>query len=159
VPVKRLPIGVLFLLLCVPNVAPGQTTDDPLVRGFTDSALEGILRDFGYTEVEVREPSESGTGSLRFMVEGATVTLYNYADGDLQLWWGVVHPGCSLETVNEWNQTKRLSRAYLDEEGDPILEADLLANAGINKEMVQEFISVFALSRGQYRAFIADRCK
>ena len=155
---KRLLLAGLFLLLWIPQAASGQTGSDPLVRGFTDGALEEILRGFGYADVEVREPSESGTGSLRFMVEGATVTLYNYADGDLQLWWGVVHPGCSLEAINEWNRTKRLSRAYLDDEGDPILEADLLANAGINKEMVQEFISVFSLSRGQYRAFIADRC-
>lgn len=155
---KTLPMAGLFLLLWFPQVALGQDQEDPLVPRYSETALEGILHELGYADVTVREPSESGTGSLRFMLEGNNVTLYNYSDGDLQLWWGVRHEGCTFEIVNEWNQTKRLSRAYLDEEGDPILEADLLANAGINKEMIQEFISVFSLSRGQYRAFLMERC-
>ena len=48
-----------------------------------------------------------------------------------------------LDSINEWNRTKRLSRAYIDSEGDIALEADLLANGGLNKERVLAFVTVF----------------
>jgi hypothetical protein len=38
----------------------------------------------------------------------------------------------TLEQINEWNQAQRFGRAYIDDEGDPILEMDLdLEDGGV----------------------------
>lgn len=103
---KRFLIAGLFPVLWSPIVAMGQDLESQNVSSFTDSALEEMLHDFGYSEVTVGEESESGNGNLVFMLEGTKVVLYNYADGDLQLYWGVRHEGCGLEVVNEWNRTR-----------------------------------------------------
>jgi hypothetical protein len=46
-----------------------------------------------------------------------------------------------LKDVNEWNRTKRYSRSYLDEEGDPFLELDLDLAGGVLKERIVDFLS------------------
>ena len=64
--------------------------------------------------------------------------------------------GCKYtnDDVNTWNRDYRLSRAYTDDDGDPVLEADLLANAGMNEEIVTEFIKVFIDSSTRYLIFV-----
>lgn len=45
-----------------------------------------------------------------------TFLLYVCDDDDLQLYFGVTGYDIDAATINEWNLSCRLSRAYLDEE-------------------------------------------
>ena len=60
---------------------------------------------------------------------------------------------------NEWGRTKRLSRAYHDDENDPILESDLLANAGHTEEQFLEWFKVFSFSALEFRQFFIENDK
>lgn len=80
---------------------------------------------------------------LVFNVDEIRYALFRLDDGDLQLYFGVSGQPLPLDAINEWNRTKRLSRAYIDRDGDIVLEADLLANGGLNKERVLAFVTVF----------------
>ncbi len=42
--------------------------------------------------------------------------------------------------INTWNQTRRYTRAYLNKEGNPILEADIDLDGGAPKEVVVDFV-------------------
>lgn len=53
--------------------------------------------------------------------------------------------------MNQWNKTRRLSRAYLDDENDPILEMDLLANTGMTPKQITEWVSVFISPAVEFR--------
>ncbi|GHA81905.1 hypothetical protein GCM10009069_01230 [Algimonas arctica] len=58
--------------------------------------------------------------------------------------------------MNTWNRTKRLSRAYIDLEGDPVVEADLLADRGITRVQFANFMTVFQTTVSQFRDFVSD---
>lgn len=76
-------------------------------------------------------------------------------DAALRAWFRTPH-GATLESVNAWNQARRFSRAYLDAEGDAVLEADIVAGAGLDAEglaaQIQTWfrqINAFAESAGR----------
>lgn len=67
---------------------------------------------------------------------------------DTALQFYSVLPGVesSLETVNEWNRTKRYSRSYLDSDQDPVLELDLDLAGGVTEDRIIDFLSTCRLS-------------
>jgi hypothetical protein len=114
-------------------------------RQFTDQDVIKILRAEGYSSIELLEK-----GAIRIKVDGMTYVLFNREDGDLQAFFGVNQTKISYETINAWNRDTRLSRAYLDRDQDPILEADLLSNGGISSKNITEFFRIFILSSKKY---------
>ncbi len=112
--------------------------DNKMVERFSDAEVKQLLRDEGYDSVRITEE-----GEFRFKAAGNIYLLYNHEDGDLHLYFGSTGYKLSYEDINEWNRTTRLSRAYLDQEMDLVLETDLLSNAGMTKGMVMQMIQVF----------------
>lgn len=49
----------------------------------------------------------------------------------------------TLQDVNTWNQEKRFARAYLDTDGDPVVEAELDLAGGVTIARVKDFIQTF----------------
>ncbi|MBC7169829.1 YbjN domain-containing protein [Candidatus Bipolaricaulota bacterium] len=47
------------------------------------------------------------------------------------------------EVVNAWNRTKRGSRAFIDEEGDAAVEAELYLRGGVTWETIRQFVERF----------------
>ena len=115
-----------------------RNSSSSLVENYSDSDVKQILRDEGYGSVRVIDD-----GEVRFKADGNIFVLYIHDDGDMHLYYGSTGLALNYEDINEWNRTTRLSRAYLDEDMDIALETDLLANAGLNKEMVIEMVKVF----------------
>ncbi|GGK74879.1 YbjN domain-containing protein [Amphritea balenae] len=115
-----------------------RNSSSGLVDSYNDTEVKQILRDEGYGSVRIIEQ-----GEVRFKADGKVYVLYIHKDGDMHLYFGSTDMNLNFENINEWNRTTRLSRAYLDEEMHTALETDLLANAGINKEMIIEMIKVF----------------
>jgi hypothetical protein len=112
---------------------------------FTDQEVVSTLRQEGYSSVEILEK-----GVIRVKVDGMTYMLFNRDDGDLQAFFGVSETQASYQTMNTWNRDTRLSRAYLDRDQDPVLEADLLADGGISPKNITEFFRIFILSSKKY---------
>lgn len=48
-----------------------------------------------------------------------------------------------LSAINEWNRTSRFGRAYVDDQGDPVVELDLLLAGGVTMQTIKEYIYVF----------------
>lgn len=138
-------LGMLLLFTAAPALA-----GDGELRHFKLPELARVLKSEGYGSIKVNDDH------VRFKANGRTFGLYLYDDGDLQMYFGIAGVSLTAENLNEWNKNYRLSRAYLDDEGDPVLEADLLANAGINSEIIIEFVKVFVDSSAQYRSFVIE---
>ena len=60
-----------------------------------------------------------------------------------------------LAEINAWNRMARFGRAYIDEEGDPVLELDLLVAGGVTEETIKAVIDVFVDSVLDLDAVIA----
>ena len=56
----------------------------------------------------------------------------------------------SIDVINAWNASKRFSRAYLDGEGDAILEMDVVINGGVSTEMLNSSFEYWRLSLNQF---------
>jgi hypothetical protein len=137
---KRVTVaGLLIMGMMSPTLYAAEQ------RQFTDQDVIKILRAEGYSSIELLEK-----GAIRIKVDGMTYVLFNREDGDLQAFFGVNQTKISYETINAWNRDTRLSRAYLDRDQDPILEADLLSNGGISSKNITEFFRIFILSSKKY---------
>lgn len=110
--------------------------------------VQTILQNAGYrAELGV---DNVGDPMISSSAGGLGYTLYFYeCSGEkrcdsLVFWAGfAMDDKPSLDTINQWNQTKRFSRAYLDEEGDPILEMDLLVDGGITEAAFVETLNLW----------------
>ncbi len=107
------------------------------MEAFSDEELVGLLVNLGY------EARLVDAGSVTFALGPGQVLLFNQWEGDLQLYYVMTGGDWEHEAINTWNRTRRLSRAYLDEESDLVLEADLLAIAGLTERQVGSFVAVF----------------
>ncbi len=113
-----------------------------------------ILKNEGYAAVELVEEQY-----ISVKVDGRSYLLINMEDGDLVAYFGMTGVLLSHQDMNDWNREKRLSRAYIDDDNDPVLESDLLANGGMSHEHVAEFFRVFVESATIFRNFIFEHDK
>ncbi len=140
----------LLLVLCI-SLTAGTVSSADLKKSYTDNELVDILQEAGYRAVEIDKDRV-----IRLKIDGLTYVLYVYEDDDLQLYFGLSGYRLTSEAINEWNRTKRLSRAYLDHESDPVLEADLLANAGFSESQFLEWLAVFDSVARSFRRYVEE---
>ena len=146
----RMILGVV-LTLALASVGAGQS--DCLFKEYDINDLASILQGEGYDSIEVLDE-----GRIRFTVERFPYLLIIKEDGDLQMYCGLAGARLALEDVNDWNRSVRITKAYIDAEQDPVMVADLLANAGINEEIVKQFVGVFARGLGpKFISFVTER--
>ncbi len=67
--------------------------------------------------------------------------------------------GASLATVNEWNNTQFVSTAFVDKDGNAVLENELMLTGGVSEENFNTFITNFRDSAATYARFILDHQK
>jgi hypothetical protein len=67
--------------------------------------------------------------------------------------------GASLETVNEWNNTHVGSSAYVDKDGNAVLESDLVLTGGVSVANLDAFITNFRDAASSYARFVLDHQK
>jgi hypothetical protein len=144
---KRRIVEILMAFcLLVPALAFAEST---LTDKYSDAELIQIINDDGYSAV-----TKLKDGVIKVKIDGSAYLIFNHSDGALHALYGVGDAKISYEDINEWNRTKRFSRAYLDSDKNPILESDLLANGGLTKKHVTEFIKVFVGSVKFFKEFL-----
>lgn len=147
---KRMIMG-LVLVLAVASVGFGQS--DCLFKEYDLADLASILQREGYDSIE-----RTSDRSIRFQFDGATYLLILQEDGDLQMYCGLAGARVAFEDINDWNLNTRLTKAMIDEDGDPVMKADLLADAGINEDIVKTFVGYFTRQFGpKFRKFVEER--
>jgi hypothetical protein len=141
----------LLALLLVPALAQGVRTR------ITPEEMEALLKAGSYRYERVEEKGEVYF-RLRLAGLRALLLLLDCREGgcqSLQLYAGFSTDNPpSLERVNEWNRKKRFSRAYLDEEGHPVLEADLNLAGGVADRSIRVFLDLFEESLRAFAAWI-----
>ncbi len=112
-----------------------------LITSITPHQLRQLLTNEGYSV------SVDQNGKLVWKIDGRRVLLIIQEDGKSIQFYSAFGGGVgSLRKVNDWNRTKRFSRSYIDQEGDPVLEADLDLVGGISKRRLIDFVRTCRLS-------------
>lgn len=124
-------VGAIASAYAMPAQAQNVSAQKP-------ESLAAALRDAGYAATigtdKVGDPMiTSGVSGTSFQI-----LFYNCTDhvscATVQFHTGYDLPAApSLETINDWNRGQRFGRAYLDKDGDPILEMDIdLDDGGVS---------------------------
>lgn len=129
--------------------APISAEAHDMKRVYSQNELVNILKNDGYRKVD-----PISTDAVSITIDGQNYIMIIQDDGDMQGYYAIASSGISYEEINEWNMGKRLSRAYLDSDNDPVIESDLLANASLSEEHITEFFDVFLLSVREFRNFV-----
>ncbi len=113
--------------------------------------LMDILKEEGYS------PSLRGDSKDVILVkmDGLNV-LFFFADNrkSIQAYAGFKGDSVPLSRINEWNRNMRFSRAYLDDEKDPVIELDLDLEGGIQRKNISAFFRLVRASVLKFREHI-----
>jgi hypothetical protein len=136
---------VLALMLAVGAVA--APSDDTVIETIDGETLQDILQGEGYTNVEVDED-----GDIVMRMEGSKILFLIAKDkAAIQFSYAVAGTNADMQKVNQWNVSKRFSRAFLDDENDPHLELDIDLAGGVTIARVRDFIRTCRISLVTFR--------
>jgi capsule polysaccharide export protein KpsC/LpsZ len=125
-------------LLAAPGFTPPMAAQG-VVSEVSTEQLQKMLESMGY---EVEQPKED---VLQFAIEGHTALVINKKK-NVQLYsYFKKQKKMDLKKVNEWNATKRFSRAYLDQDGDAVIEWDIDLEGGTTAGALKESIRTYRL--------------
>lgn len=153
---------LMFLVACAPlppatpePLPPPQTVAAQEVPSnqWKDVELISLLVRHGF-----REPQVLDRGLIRFRAEDRVMLLFGDSDGSLHLRWYANGVQCPSVAPNLWNRTRQHVRAFLDNQGDPVLAADLLPAELKDAGQVSGFILLFDRAVADYRLFLLEKC-
>ncbi len=168
---RRLSVATLVVLLlagCV--LTTGWAIDWQVTsrvgRVYTSLGLEQVNEILDEMEIDYTIDVREGTPFWMFerlgksmMLIGYTRTFDENSTGivSLQLYNYVRFPnGPDFERTNDWNRQYRFSNAYIDADGDAVLESDLDLDGGIALKRVAEFIETFTVLAYIYELHITE---
>jgi hypothetical protein len=131
-----------------------------LLATISVSGVESILDSLGlvYTRLDVK-----GTPVWFFKLDGNAVALFPFLPAPTGAYWGLqllyvatATPRTS-DQVYRWNVEKRGSRAYIDDDGTPVLEAEIFLDGGVTRDGVIAFILRFSRSVREFKDFLTKK--
>ncbi|MBN2170238.1 MAG: YbjN domain-containing protein [Candidatus Krumholzibacteriota bacterium] len=139
---------MLVLMFAVGAVAALATEPDTTVIETIDGeALKDILQGEGFTNIEIDED-----GDIVMRMEGSKILFLIAKDkAAIQFSYAVAGTNADMQKVNQWNVSKRFSRAFLDDENDPHLELDIDLAGGVTIARVRDFIRTCRISLVTFR--------
>ena len=111
-----------------------------------------ILTSMGLELQERKEAGEQTVLRIELASYSASIILANEnTDAQLYAWFkGKLKP----ERANEWNKRHRFTRAYIDDDGDAVLEADIDFTGGVTEANIKAWIKLYRDQLGAFAAFL-----
>ena len=146
-------IGAIFVLLALS--AP-STHAQELIDGAYVGGVVAVAREFGSATLTSQtdgNPMIAGQiDDIPYSLRLRNCSENNHCE-DMNFRVGfLVKP--TLESMNQWNRDKRFAKAYLDQEGDAIIEMDTILEGGVSKENMREVFSYWRLTLAQFTKHI-----
>ncbi|MCW4461136.1 YbjN domain-containing protein [Sphingomonas sp. BT-65] len=70
----------------------------------------------------------------------------------MQFYAGFSKTKMDAAKMNEWNRDKRWGRAYIDKEGDPVIEMDInMAPGGMERALFADSLDIWSKLLGEFR--------
>jgi hypothetical protein len=151
---------VLTALAAAASAAPGQAQ---MVQAQDPESVVKAMHSAGFTAKlgvdKIGEPKiDSSVGGTKFFVffyncvekkECATVQFQSAYK---------LEKSVTLDRINEWNRSQRFGRAYLDKEGDPVIEMDLdLDDGGLSPGLFTDNLEFWGAIVGKFERHIGYR--
>ena len=114
---------------------------DQTIESITVDELIDLMTDEGYA-VEIHE-----AGFVQWKIEGYRCQVFVADNSEaIQFHISFGDGNATLKKINLWNATKRFSRTYLDDDGDPHLELDLDLAGGVTEGRIKDYLRTCKVS-------------
>jgi len=124
-----------------------------LVDGNDVKAILELARGYGDADIEKQD---NGDPKIKGEMDGITYAIYfmNCTDNknceDVNFYAGFLDLKPDMDVINAWNRDKRFGKAYLDSDGDAVVEMDLNLEHGISSDNLDADLTVWSLVLSQY---------
>lgn len=135
-------------LAAVAVVLAGPVSAQQLRERLTAEQLNGLLRSKGL------DGTVNEKGNVVLQNNGSKIVFF-VANQTLQAYFGLRGTTATIITMNEWNKTKRFGRAYLDAEGDPVVELDYDLEGGVSDDSVKVWFDTVTAVVRSFRTFVS----
>jgi hypothetical protein len=143
--------AALVLAVTVSAQAQGRIT------GADTDQILNIARSYGSATLAAQS---NGDPQINGDINGISYKVFfrncteNTNCEDLNFYLGFLDHKPPLEVINDWNSTKRFSRAYLDQDQDACVEMDLDLVAGVSAEYLAAQFSIWDMVLTQFAAHV-----
>ncbi|UIJ73078.1 YbjN domain-containing protein [Aurantimonas sp. HBX-1] len=169
----RTGLTVLWMLAGTAGLAIAQPAETPAAPAITDpgaqpadiiaandvAAITEIARGYGEADAiaagngdPVITGQMNGIGYQIFFLECAAnrdcKVLDFYAIWDT--------PGVQLETINEWNRSQPFNKAYLGEDGLPVIELNLSLVGGLTRPQLVDAFDRWAVALAEFQRSVVE---
>ena len=121
--------------------------DQSVIMASDPGSIVDIARGYGSAALSA---DDNGDPLIKGRIDGLAYSIYFYDCENhvkcksVQLYAGFeVSPKPDFKRLNEWNQTKRWSKAYANKAGDPGIEYDVSMLHGIPRDTLDEVFSLW----------------
>ena len=152
-PLRSVPLGlVVAVALCTALPSTGRAQE--VMKEVSPEQMTRILTAMGLEATEAPGAKEGEQAPLLLELGGYRALLFLLNDNtDGQLY--VVFKGkVKTEQMNEWNRDHRFARAYRDDDGDAVLEADLDFAGGVTEEAIKAWVRLFRDMTMDYAKYV-----
>ena len=129
-----------------PRQAASPSQEFPMTDVFTSLSLDRLDAMLDSGGIVARREHTGEAEFLKFNLGSFKVLLLPYGEGpdypSIQLHAGF-KAQADPDAVNAWNRDNRFGRAFLDSDGDPILQYDLDLEGGATERTIQEAVRTF----------------
>ncbi len=151
---KKLCLGLaIFLGGALPAFAQSVIAENP-------AQMADVLRSFGYRAELTTD--DGGDPKISSSSVGANFSIFFYGCTNGQNCDAIsfssafdLDPGSNTKLMNDWNQKKRYSKAYLDDEQDPVIDMDVyLGDGGVSIDNFRTWVDTWERALGDFKVHI-----
>lgn len=132
---------LMGLLLAVSTHGIAAPADGArVIETITGQRLVELLKDAGFTDAATDEDDD-----VIVSMQGYRVLFFvgTYEGKTLSARFALAGTQATADTVNTFDSEKRYGRAFLDADGDPVLESDLDLAGGVTEARVRDYIKTY----------------
>jgi Putative bacterial sensory transduction regulator len=149
---------VWLLITSQATLANAAAAVDESVSASKPNSVVDLARGYGSASLS---KDDDGDPLVKARINGIAYSIYFYGCEQhlkcttVQLHSGfVVDPKINLKVVNEWNRTRRWTKAFADKDGDPILSMDIPTLDGLPRDTLDELFSFWSKEIKEYSDYI-----
>ncbi|HMP60908.1 MAG TPA: YbjN domain-containing protein [Gemmatales bacterium] len=144
------PVVLCLAALVAVGPVPAWAEDDDIVTKMSARRLERILNSFN----DVKNLREVKDDAYSFEVDGLKILLFN--SGQTMQVAAIFDGRATLERLNQWNLSKKFTRALRNSDHKPVLDSALELTGGVTELNVKEWLKTYVYMLKEFRKFLEE---
>ena len=132
--------AVLLSVLILFGLSATPASAAEVIETISAQRVVELLGQAGFTGAEIDADQDVLVNMQGYRV---LILVGSYQGKNLSMKFALAGTQANHQTVNQFDLEKRFGRAYLDSDGDPVLESDLVLEGGVTEARVLDYFRTF----------------